>query len=152
MRAIRNFIYNFSDIFVAIIIVAIAVVLIGTRLNVIMSYPDTDEPTGIADTQSADTEGDAGLDPNVEYITVSIPGGSSTDVVAGILKEGSVITDTDAFINELRLLGMDGQVQAGTHYIPKGSTLDEMINIICGKTAEGEAQPAEGEAQPAEGQ
>ena len=151
MRAIRNFIYNYSDIFVAIIIVAIAVVIIGTRLNVIMSYPNSDEPTGVADTQNADTE-DTGLDPNVEYITVSIPGGSSTDVVAGLLKEGDVITDTDAFINELRTLGMDGQVQAGTHYIPKGSSLEEMINIICGKTAEGGEQPAEGAAQPAEGQ
>lgn len=133
MRSIKNFIYNSSDIFVALIIVAIAAVLIVTRIDVIMDYPNVDkEPTNIVDTQSADPTDDLNLDPSKKYIEVSIPAGSSTDVVAGLLKEAGAIADTDAFMAQLQAMGQSGSLNAGTHYIPEGCTLEEMINILCG--------------------
>ncbi len=133
MRAIKNFIYNSSDIFVAIIIVAIAVVLIVTRIDVIMDYPDASKDTSsVVDTQSADTETSLNLDPSQKYIEVSIPAGSSTDVVAGLLKEAGAISDTEGFMVELQAMGKSGSLNAGTHYIPEGCTLEEMINILCG--------------------
>ena len=151
MRAIRNFIYNSSDIFVAIVIVLIAAALIVTRIDVIMDYPDSTKGAGgIINTQSAEGDGSLNLDPSKNYIEVSIPSGSSTDVVAGLLKEAGAISDTDGFMSELQAMDKSGSLNAGTHYIPEGCTLEEMINILCGVTTGYSvinAAPAEGSGQ-----
>ena len=40
MNTFKNFIYNISDILVALLIIAAAVLIIGWRVNTIMDYPD----------------------------------------------------------------------------------------------------------------
>lgn len=45
MGKIRDFIYNSSDIFLAVIILAAACFLIWTRIQVIMAYPESYEPS-----------------------------------------------------------------------------------------------------------
>ena len=57
-RSIRDFNYNHSDIFLAIIILLIAAVLIVWRIDVIMDYPKTLNTEAIAaDLQAADAPG-----------------------------------------------------------------------------------------------
>lgn len=152
MRAIRNFIYNFSDIFVAIIIIALAAFLIWTRIEIIMDYPSSHsdkavaQVTAAADTEAADKNESTSQEtpvsqaettpseseaPAVEYIEVTIPSGSSTEVVAGILKQSNIITNTNDFTWQVKQMGVDGQILAGTHKIPKGSSMSDMIKVLC---------------------
>lgn len=147
MRAIRNFIYNFSDIFVAIIIIALAAFLIWTRIDIIVDSPakyaastTTTEATVDTDTGVAaeDGQGAAGgtTDSDVEYKQVVIPSGSSTDVVAGVLKQAGLVVNVDDFTYQVQQMGVEGQIQAGTHNIPRGSSMEEVIKILCQTTTE----------------
>ncbi len=152
MRAIRNFIYNFSDIFVAVIIIALAAFLIWTRIEIIMDYPSSHSDKAVSQVSAEANTEDANKDENnsqeapasqtetaksesdtpaVEYIEVSIPSGSSTEVVAGILKQSSIITNTNDFTWQVKQMGVDGQILAGTHKIPKGTSMADMIKILC---------------------
>ena len=140
MRALRNFIYNFSDIFVALIIIALAAFLIWTRVGVIMDYPasqseaDTVKTSANADPQAltADSSDDSETDSDTEYKEVVIPNGSSTDVVAGILKQAGLVVNVDDFTYQIKAMGLDGKVQPGVHQIPRGVSMEDMINILCG--------------------
>lgn len=139
MRAIRNFIYNFSDIFVALIIIALAAFLIWTRVDVIMDYPssqsgaDSVNTSTQADLQVADGDGstDSAQDSDTEYKEVVIPDGSSTDVVAGLLKQAGLVVNIDDFTYQIKAMGLDGKVQPGVHQIPRGISMEEVINILC---------------------
>ncbi len=147
MRAIRNFIYNFSDIFVALIIIALAAFLIWTRIDIIVDSPakyaastTTTETTVNTDKGAAAEAGDGATgettDPGVEYKQVVIPSGSSTDVVAGVLKQAGLVVNVDDFTYQVQQMGVEGQIQAGTHNIPRGSSMEEVIKILCQTTAE----------------
>ena len=155
MRAIRNLIYNTSDILVALIILAVAVLLIWSRIDVIMSYPAEDDikqsevqaeanlPEGETLPEDAEaaaaadvpesTAPQAPADPQ-NYIKVTIPSGSSNDVVAGILKQAGVLSDTNDFINAIQSSQYNGAIIPGDHWIPKGS---DMSGVIQALTVEG---------------
>ncbi|MDO4482557.1 MAG: hypothetical protein Q4C14_07525 [Bacillota bacterium] len=140
MRAIRNFIYNFSDIFVALIIIALAAFLIWTRVEVIMDYPSSQSGTaGVSTSVQADLQADnsdadsaSAQNSDTEYKEVVIPEGSSTDVVAGLLKQAGLVVNIDDFTYQIKSMGLDGKVQPGVHQIPRGVSMEEVINILCG--------------------
>ena len=156
MRAIRNFIYNTSDILVALIILAVAVLLIWSRIDVIMGYPGDEAPSEPAVAETVETpdievttedgtveEGAAEVNPGSgyegpvdpeNYIKVSIPNGSSNDVVAGLLKQAGVLSDTNDFINAIQNSEYNGAVIPGDHWIPKGA---DMTTVIRSLTIEG---------------
>ncbi len=148
MRAIKNFIYNTSDILVALIILAVAVLLIWSRIDVIMGYPDANEAKGTQveaeanvpdleitteDPGAADLPEGAGYsgpaDPE-NYIKVTIPAGSSNDVVAGLLKQAGVLTETNDFINAIQGSQYNGAVIPGDHWIPKGADMNAVIQAL----------------------
>lgn len=148
MRAIKNFIYNTSDILVALIILAVAVLLIWSRIDVIMGYPDANEAKGTqveADANVPDLEittedpgatdlpegaGYSGPADPENYIKVSIPAGSSNDVVAGLLKQAGVLTETNDFINAIEGSQYNGAVIPGDHWIPKGADMNAVIQAL----------------------
>lgn len=148
MRVIKNFIYNTSDILVALIILAVAVLLIWSRIEVIMGYPADDEANGTQvqadadlpeleitteDPGAAEVPEGAGYEGPVDpenYIKVTIPGGSSNDVVAGLLKQAGVITETNDFITAIEGSQYNGAVIPGDHWIPKGSDMNAVIQAL----------------------
>lgn len=139
MRSFRNFMYNYSDIFVALVIIALAAFLIWTRVDVIMDYPNTiaaensTETSADVDPQYITTDDDTNdLDPNLEYREITIPEGSSIDVVAGILKQGGLVVNVDDFTYQVQNMELDGKVLPGVYQIPLGISMEEMINILCG--------------------
>ena len=139
MRSFRNFLYNYSDIFVALVIIALAAFLIWTRVDVIMDYPKTlaaenaAQASADVDPQASSTDDETNeLDPNVEYKEVTIPEGSSIDVVAGILKQAGLVVNVDDFTYQVKNMGLDGKVLPGVYNIPRGITMEEMVNILCG--------------------
>lgn len=153
MRSLRNFLYNYSDIFVALVIIALAAFLIWTRVDVIMDYPNT-----LTADNSAQVSADAGAqtnvtddetnvpDPNVEYREVTIPEGSSIDVVAGLLKQAGLVVNVNDFTYQVKSMGLDGKISPGVYNIPLGIGMEEMVNILCGAeksaddTSDGQAQ------------
>ena len=147
MRSFRNFMYNYSDIFVALVIIALAAFLIWTRVDVIMDYPNTiaaensTETSADVDPQYITTDDETNdLDPNLEYREITIPEGSSIDVVAGILKQGGLVVNVDDFTYQVQNMELDGKVLPGVYQIPLGISMEEMINILCGISS----TPAEG--------
>lgn len=139
MRSFRNFMYNYSDIFVALIIIALAAFLIWTRVDVIMDYPNTiaaeksTQTSADVDPQYMTTDDETNeLDPNLEYREITIPEGSSIDVVAGILKQGGLVVNVDDFTYQVQNMGLDEKVLPGVYNIPLGISMEEMVNILCG--------------------
>ena len=81
MNLIKNFIYNISDILVALIIIAAAVLTIGWRVEMIMEYPQTVIDQQIEaeanqnandESQSAEGEGTAESGQTAENTDVSV--------------------------------------------------------------------------------
>lgn len=145
MRSIRNFIYNFSDIFVALLIIGLAAFLIWTRIDVIMDYPNSNgadktvQTTAGVDVETTENYGTTidpndpnDLDPDVNYKEIVIPSGSSTDVVAGILKQYGLVVNVDDFTWQVKNMGVDGQLLSGTFHIPEGTSMSDLIKILCG--------------------
>lgn len=126
MRLIRNFIYNFSDIFIALIIIAVAALLIWTRVDNIMTYPEqlhAQQATAVEQQSDAEVE--------EKYITIVIPENTSTTDLAALLKEQNIITDTNYFMQQINAMGVDGQIEAGEFKVPKGSSIHELITTLC---------------------
>jgi len=85
----------------------------------------------------------------VQYIEVTIPSGCSSDVVSGLLKQAGLITETNDFLTALTNLGYDGAIMPGKHNIPLGSSMEDVVKIVCGAYAKQEAEAAASET-PAE--
>jgi cytoskeletal protein RodZ len=156
----RNFIYNKSDIMVAIGIVLVAAILIITRVNAIMDYPkdnttDSENQTSSADLSdlngeskesdktesdtsekdsdnSADSDSDTKNDNSSETgdVEFTIEIGQPTATTAAELEAVGLIPNADAFITAVQAKNAETSIQAGTFTIPKGSTIDEIIIIL----------------------
>ncbi|MBQ2058705.1 MAG: hypothetical protein II488_02940 [Firmicutes bacterium] len=192
MNKIRDLIYDFNDIFVALLIVIVTTGIIVWRVDTIMDYPKylasksnegsvitsvdmtgvdlnpvevdptlNDAPEDIAadpngaegsGTESGEpaggtqqgTEGGqaagetpadggqgqssfAGLSEDVKF---TIPGGTYAAGVAKLLYQAGLIESEQAFLDELKAVGKEGSVQAGTFTIPAGSSISDIIKII----------------------
>lgn len=140
MRLIKNFIYNFSDIFIALIIIALAALLIWTRVDNIMTYPEqlhAQQATAVEQKSDAEVE--------EKYITISIPENTSTEDLAALLKEQNIITDTNYFMSQIHSMGVDGQIEAGEYKVPKGSSISELITTLCKDNINSTTAPAPAE-------
>ncbi|MBQ1907357.1 MAG: hypothetical protein II173_04215 [Firmicutes bacterium] len=192
MNKIRDLIYDFNDIFVALLIVIVTTGIIVWRVDTIMDYPKylasksnegsvitsvdmtgvdlnpvevdptlndapediTADPNGAegSGTESGEpaggtqqgTEGGqaagetpadggqgqssfAGLSEDVKF---TIPGGTYAAGVAKLLYQAGLIESEQAFLDELKAVGKEGSVQAGTFTIPAGSSISDIIKII----------------------
>ncbi|MBR5641466.1 MAG: endolytic transglycosylase MltG [Firmicutes bacterium] len=172
MKKIKDLIYDYNDIFVALLIIAVAGAIIFWRVTNIMAYPDyiadkgqtqTGEvdfsdvdltPTNVEDfnedpedistqtpeegqegeqTPAVEPDGEenpsAKTDADGNYL-VEIPKGSSALGIAKILKEQGIISDVDAFMEKLEEMGATMKLKYGNYKIPKGSSAEQIINIM----------------------
>jgi len=125
MKKIRDFIYDYNDIFVALLIIAVAAIVIVWRVNSIMDYPNyvAEKGGNNAPTQSAQvnlddvdlTPGqvDEGLNANPE--DTSPEDGEEP-------AEGSETAETPATSETPK--------PSGTFEVPKGSSADKVGTLL----------------------
>lgn len=154
MNTIKNFIYNISDILVALLIIAAAVVIIGWRVNAIMDYPDTiaaqtetaseqaaadsSSEAGSTDEQTADaskTSGDAdsqtaSAGKNSEPVTVTVAQNHTVSDIAQTLVSAGIISDPQVFIDAVNAAEAATQLKYGTFTIPAKATMEQIVQIM----------------------
>lgn len=77
------------------------------------------------------TNGLSAFDPEATAtIEVTVPQGTGTKGIGGILEEHSVIRDSDFFAIASRIKGNDGKYRAGKYTLSASMTLDEIFNKL----------------------
>ena len=148
MEKLKNFIYDKSDLLVALVIVAAAALIIWLGINNIMKpYTESaeaknliqsEEPADVQATQgAANTQADTPpavqtppAETTAQPTKVVIQAGDNSDDIAEKLLTAGVITDKNTFYAKLDELGLSSKIQLGTFEIPAGSTLDDVCKIV----------------------
>lgn len=155
----RDFIYDYSDIFITLIIIVSALVLITWRTNIVLDYSAGDatqanagtqveqpaengsgegngaelsaEPEDPDGTEGGDTSGiESTMSPDGTVFTVTIPAGATTQSIARILLQSGLITDTQYFLDAVAASGAESSLKAGTFTIPVGSSYEDIVTIL----------------------
>lgn len=155
MEKIKNFLYDKSDLFVALLIVAIAGLVIWFGINNIME-PVTEDPTTKTTAQVTEetTTTDSGVDTNSDNsnaadnstnaedkkasensgspkeVKIIISAGETNDQVAEKLLVDKAISSKADFMAKLQEMGLETKVNQGTFTIPAGSSLEQICKII----------------------
>lgn len=126
MKKIRDFIYDYNDIFVALIIIAVAAIVIVWRVNSIMDYPNYVAEKGGSDpvkTTEVDLEGvdltqtdvEENLNADPENVDVTEPG-EGTETSGNTEPVASGETETPK--------------PSGSFEVPKGSSADKVGDLL----------------------
>ena len=154
MNRIKDFFYDKNDIFVALIILAVAALIIYTRIDKIMAYPDTlletdssqtastaAQATTTAPTQAttaAATTTTATTAPAQTSKSIVISDDAISTTVSQQLADAGLVSSAADFEAALQKANMTSQIRSGTYTIPVGSTNEQIIELITGKTLSGQ--------------
>ncbi|MDR3072478.1 MAG: hypothetical protein LBU41_03200 [Clostridiales Family XIII bacterium] len=138
----RNFIYNKSDLMVALGIILVATILILTRVHSIMNYqapvPPSTPKSGTeesvdpatTETPSESTGSGSSSSTSGKTIELTILSGESAYSIAESLVEAKLIKDTTVFLESVQAMGFDTSLKPGTFEIPSDATVEEIIVIL----------------------
>ena len=149
MNRLRDFIYDKSDILVALIIISVAGVIIFSRIDAILAYPETyakeaapvvesEEPVQYEypDPSTAENpgtpSGDA-IEPGEgepEMFAVYINYGESLQVIARKFVDVGLFETTEDFFTAVDAANAGTQIKTGNFIIPSDSTPEEVMAII----------------------
>lgn len=146
MKKIKDILYDTNDILVALLILFLAVLIILSRVNAIMAYPEKviaasagkggsihvaepSEPSESGDTASQE-EGQSVESDSPELYSVYIAYDQPLSKVAKTFVDLGFFDTTGEFTAALTARGADKKVKAGNFIIPENATTDELINII----------------------
>ena len=159
INAIRDFIYNITDYGLILTVVAIMVVILGWRFNILMNkgiekdikdnLPPivSNEPNEPNNPENPPQEENPPTDPDSEVppqdpepttpdkpsgliATINIPEGSFPSKIGDILLASNLIDNKDDFLDRSIELGLDTRMRSGTFDIEVGTSLDNIIKII----------------------
>ena len=147
MNTVKNFIYNISDILIALLIIAVAVLIIGWRVNSIMDYPSRiiatqTEETGSSSSQtdsssvdsstsdSASSDAAGGSSTATSTTTVTVVQNSTVDDIAASLVSAGVISDAEQFTSAVEAADAATKLKYGTYTIPAGASMDQIIQMM----------------------
>ena len=116
MNKLKDFFYNKNDIIIVLIILAVAALIIYTRIGAIMDYP-----AKLAK-QAAATER--------EKISVTIEDSDTASTVAQKIYDAGLISSASEFEEYITSSGKESSIKAGTYEIPISSLQEEILNII----------------------
>ena len=138
MNTIKNFIYNISDILVALLIIAAAVLIIGWRVDAIMQYPQElnaqhDASAAVAAASDNDAAGAADKDsenPAAKSVTVTVVQNDTLSTIAQALVSSGAISDAQQFIDAVNAANAATKLKFGTYTIPAGTSIEEIIQMM----------------------
>lgn len=139
MNKIKDFFYNKNDIIIVLIILIAAGLIIYTRINAIMDYPEVlaqknakaQQTTQAAETKeqaAASSESSAATSAETVEITLS----DSDDSIAAATKcyEAGLVSSDTEFQSYISEMGKEDALKSGTFQIPKGSSDAQILAII----------------------
>ena len=136
MKKLKDFFYNKNDIFIVLIIVAVAAFIIYTRVDSIMTYPEK-QAAKIAHQEAEKvsepiTEATTAAEPEAaaEAAEITITDEDTSTSVAEKLEAAKLISSATEFESYVANEGKTDALQNGTFEIPSGSTHEEILNII----------------------
>lgn len=151
MSKLKDFIYDKSDIVVALLIISIAGLIVFSRIDAILSYPETfaasvkppvaSEPAvyvGDKDTASSSAINGAGdNDSNsdsdsedIEILAIYINYGESLQSVAEKFVSVELFSTSEEFLSVIEEADVQTQIKTGNFIIPANATDEEVIEII----------------------
>ncbi len=158
MKKIRDFIYDYNDIFLAILIIVVAAAVIFWKVSDIMAYTgataSSSTSTAAVDMSNVDLtiQPVENINPDPEEITTSavqtpdppvtpiqtvtkdtsftVPSGSSSGKIASLLEQAGLIKSKDEFTALVKEMGVETKLKAGTFTIPAGSTMEDIAKIL----------------------
>lgn len=144
MNRIKDFFYDKNDIFVALIILAIAAFVIYIRIDTIMAYPETlvetsdSAQTAASESTAPSTSAASPSDASLQTDASSVPSTSltisdtSSAAVASQLESAGYVSSADDFELLLKKHKLSDKIQSGTFDIPDQATDRQIMEIITG--------------------
>ena len=141
MNKIKDFFYNKNDIIIVLIILVVAGMIIYTRINAIMDYPETfaeknakaQQTTQASETKestTASSESTSQDSSSSDTVSISIlESDSSISVATKLYQAGLVDSDTE-FQSYISNMGKEDSLKSGTFKIPKNATDEQILSII----------------------
>ena len=129
----RNFIYNKSDILVAVAIILIALIIIFFRVSALMDFSGKGT-TGLPSTSTEVTTGEEGIaeegTTGPESTSFNVVSGATSDSIAEDLVSAGFISSSSEFIEEVKAQGADKKLKTGNFTIPEGSSISDIVKIL----------------------
>ena len=75
------------------------------------------------------------VDETVKYVSFTVHGGDSSEIVSSNLHEAGIIDSVDNFNKYLKTVGLDHKIQAGTFYVKMDSSYDDLAALLVNKDA-----------------
>lgn len=140
MNKIKDFFYNKNDIIIVLIILIAAGLIIYTRINAIMDYPEVlaqQNAKAQQTTQAAETKGttttassESSAASSGETVDITISESDDSIAVATKCYEAGLVSSDTEFQSYISEKGKEDSLKSGTFQIPKGSTEDQILAII----------------------
>lgn len=141
MNKFKDFIYDKSDIIVALVIISIAGLVVFTRIDAILSYPEafaanvssTSQDSGkaaVTYTTEGAVTGSAITEEPVDMRAVYINYGESLQVIADKFVAVNLFSTSDEFLTAIESADAATKIKSGNFIIPSNATAEEVITII----------------------
>ena len=113
MKKLKDFFYNKNDIIIVLIILAVAALIIYTRIGAIMDYPAKLAKQAAATAETTTTE----------------PASAEKEKIS-VIYDAGLISSKSEFEEYITGSGKESSIKAGTYEIPISSLQEEILNII----------------------
>jgi hypothetical protein len=144
MNKFKDIIYDKSDILVALIIISIAGLVIFSKINAILSYPEifaaTLKPMEISKSAiswdigstspSAAVNGANSAIDEIEMLGIYVNYGESLQTIAEKFVSVGLFSTTEEFLAAIEEANVQTQIKTGNFIIPSNATPEEVIEII----------------------
>lgn len=137
MNKIKDFFYNKNDIIIVLIILIAAGLIIYTRISAIMDYPETlaqqnakAQQTTQASESKETTAAASSESSAAETVEITISDSDDSVAVATKLYQAGLVSSDTEFQSYISNMDKESSLKSGTFQIPKGSTDEQILNII----------------------
>ena len=138
MNKIKDFFYNKNDIIIVLIILIAAGLIIYTRINAIMDYPEAlaqknakaQQTTQAAESKETSASSESSTTASTETVTITISDSDDSVAVATKCYEAGLVSSDTEFQSYISEKGKESSLKSGTFQIPKGSTEEQILTII----------------------
>ncbi|WP_099203336.1 endolytic transglycosylase MltG [Miniphocaeibacter massiliensis] len=134
---IKDTVYDLNILIFTLIVIVLVGFVLQNRIHAMYSadygVKRENMKTSLSQVEVEDVYSDENA-PKID-INVTLPEGSSIIDISRILTEYKVISDPEEFLNYVKTNNLESSIKHGQFTISKGSSLEEVVNIITGNTS-----------------
>lgn len=122
MNKIKDFLYNFLEMIVAVALLGLIVFVLWTNLNYLMNLNQ-------ASIANASNEEQVNSD-EVQTTNVTLPSDLNVEQLATVLEGYKVIENKEDFIKKFNETNPSAKILSGSFDIPNNSSIEDIIKLI----------------------